>query len=456
MSELRFHGYTLNHTERVLRFGTEIVPLPPRAIELLAILAASPNAVVSKDRLMSELWGDVPVEEGNLTQLVFRLRKAFSQLTPDVRIETIPRRGYRMVVPRESAPIPVPTARKKPWLPLAAGGLVLLVAVSATAAGNHQPVRVRDDVQLGYATWFNAKSLSDVQRSIAYFEEAVHQAPRNAEARAGLADALVSRALRESNTGQVVADADSALDNAHQAVLLDPANADARAALGQAQAVFGDARFAEAELRRAVSLDPQSVEARTWYGELLLSKANLQQAAEQFRAALATSSSWTEAGDDLALISYLQRRYAEAQAYARESLIVGPLDRTASLFLALSESIRQPGRAEDDVRSMLEHDDGSNALAEHALLGYFYARTGDSGLAVSQIGKVKALIGRARGVSDPFTIISLAATYALQHRRDDAFVWLARLSKTDREIFSNDSRLDAVRNDARFTKWLQG
>src|SRR5260370_16635193 len=52
--------------------------------------------VVLKDDLMKALWPDSFVEESNLTQNIFVLRKALGETAQDARyIATIPGRGYR-------------------------------------------------------------------------------------------------------------------------------------------------------------------------------------------------------------------------------------------------------------------------------------------------------------------------------------------------------------------------
>ncbi|MGQ0734126.1 MAG: tetratricopeptide repeat protein [Acidobacteriota bacterium] len=74
------------------------MPLPPKAIDTLAALLAKPGHVLLKDDLMRQVWPDTYVEEGNLTQQISLLRKAFSDVGPEVvGIETLPRRGYRLV-----------------------------------------------------------------------------------------------------------------------------------------------------------------------------------------------------------------------------------------------------------------------------------------------------------------------------------------------------------------------
>ncbi len=92
---------TLNR--QLLRDG-EVVPLKAKAVDTLLLLIQSHGDVVEKDDLMKALWPDSFVEEANLTQNIYTLRKALGE---GDYIETIPRRGYRFIAPitqRDLAP----------------------------------------------------------------------------------------------------------------------------------------------------------------------------------------------------------------------------------------------------------------------------------------------------------------------------------------------------------------
>src|SRR5690349_24672069 len=62
----------------VLRNG-EPLPLTPKAVDTLVALMATAGQVVAKDELMKVVWPDSAVEEGNLTQNIYLLRKALCQ-----------------------------------------------------------------------------------------------------------------------------------------------------------------------------------------------------------------------------------------------------------------------------------------------------------------------------------------------------------------------------------------
>lgn len=76
----------------VLRDGTR-VPLTPKAVDLLTVLASRPGEVIPKTEIMEKVWPDTIVDEATLSKLVFTLRKEL----PEIAIETLPKRGYRLV-----------------------------------------------------------------------------------------------------------------------------------------------------------------------------------------------------------------------------------------------------------------------------------------------------------------------------------------------------------------------
>jgi TolB-like protein/DNA-binding winged helix-turn-helix (wHTH) protein/tetratricopeptide (TPR) repeat protein len=94
---LSIGSFELNVPDQVLRRDGKHVPLPPRTTQMLAVLAARANEVISKGDLMDAVWPDTFVEEGNLAVHIFALRKLLASADGRVKIETIPRRGYRLV-----------------------------------------------------------------------------------------------------------------------------------------------------------------------------------------------------------------------------------------------------------------------------------------------------------------------------------------------------------------------
>ncbi|MBV9270772.1 MAG: winged helix-turn-helix domain-containing protein [Candidatus Eremiobacteraeota bacterium] len=454
--DIRFGSYTLSLDERVLRRGDCIIALPPKAIDLLAVLARTPNQVVSKGALMNALWPDTAVEEGNLTQIVLRLRRAV-QSDEDVRIETVPRRGYRLVVARSGASAMASRAPHARHRPVPAVALCVVATIAIVSLLSTATPRRSDPLllQRAYTTWATAHSTGDVERAAAEFRQVLATDPKNAYAHGGLAYAYISLALREPDAPRASVIARMAFLEAREAVALDDHASVGHAALAQAHANFGDIDAAENEFKRAIALDPTSVEAHTWYGELLLSRGKIDDARRELLAAQSQNSSWTEAGDELALLAYLSRDFRSAQAYAEQSLTQQPQDRAARYVHALVKAAVRPADARHDLRALISTRPRS-ALDAYALLAYVSARCGNLRVADALIAKAQVIAGRDGVVGDPLTLLSFVGVYAAEHRNDDAFAWLQRVYRPSRRLYRDDARLDALRNDPRFAAWTRG
>lgn len=78
----------------------------PRLMHLLCYLAANELTVVGRDSLVEQLWPNVIVNENSLTRAVSELRKQLRGGCRENPIETIPKRGYRLVCKIESVSAP--------------------------------------------------------------------------------------------------------------------------------------------------------------------------------------------------------------------------------------------------------------------------------------------------------------------------------------------------------------
>ena len=81
-----------------IRRGSEVVHLEPKVADLLIVLAGRPGEPVSREALLAQVWPGVVVGEDVLTQCIIKLRKALGDnFKEPVYIQTIPKRGYRLV-----------------------------------------------------------------------------------------------------------------------------------------------------------------------------------------------------------------------------------------------------------------------------------------------------------------------------------------------------------------------
>src|ERR1017187_7374166 len=60
--------FRLVPSERILRRGNQVLPLPPKAFETLLLLVRNPGHLMRKEDLMTALWPDSFVEEVSLAR----------------------------------------------------------------------------------------------------------------------------------------------------------------------------------------------------------------------------------------------------------------------------------------------------------------------------------------------------------------------------------------------------
>lgn len=91
-----FGPFRLDPQKKLLSRGSEPVTLTPKVLETLLLLVENRDKVLSKDDLMGKLWPDTFVDEANLSQNIFILRKTLGETAQDQRyIVTVRGTGYR-------------------------------------------------------------------------------------------------------------------------------------------------------------------------------------------------------------------------------------------------------------------------------------------------------------------------------------------------------------------------
>ena len=108
---LRFGPFELNLDTQVLRKSGTPIKLPPQPFRLLALLAGRSGQIVSREEIQQQLWGEetyVDFQHG-MNKCIKQVRTALGD-DPDhpTYIETLPRQGYRFLVPVVSKNIPTP------------------------------------------------------------------------------------------------------------------------------------------------------------------------------------------------------------------------------------------------------------------------------------------------------------------------------------------------------------
>ena len=95
-----FGPFRMDPDKQVLLRDGQLIAVTPKTFETLLVLVRRGREVVSKEELLKEVWPDSFVEEANLSQHIFKLRKALGDTLEGERyIVTLPGRGYRFAVP---------------------------------------------------------------------------------------------------------------------------------------------------------------------------------------------------------------------------------------------------------------------------------------------------------------------------------------------------------------------
>ena len=125
-----------------LRRGQEIRRLEPRAVRTLELLCASRGGVVTHEALIQNVWNGRTLSENSVAVVVGQLRKALDDDARDPRlIETIPKRGYRLVAetPRQARP---------QWRRPGLAALVIALLIVAALIGLRERMTARPEVAM--------------------------------------------------------------------------------------------------------------------------------------------------------------------------------------------------------------------------------------------------------------------------------------------------------------------
>lgn len=105
------NGVRVDLSSESLRGGPDgaIVPVRPQAFATLRYLLQNPDRLITKTELMDVVWRGTAVTDDSLVQCIHEIRRALKDERHAV-LQTVSRRGYRIVLPEKSS---VPTTPNK-------------------------------------------------------------------------------------------------------------------------------------------------------------------------------------------------------------------------------------------------------------------------------------------------------------------------------------------------------
>src|ERR1700693_6043419 len=100
MARYTFGPFSLDTEARALLRDSEAIPMAGKTFDTLVMLVQNRGRLVDKEELLSRVWPGTVVEEANLSQAIFTVRKILGDSPKDPRyIATIAGRGYQFIAP---------------------------------------------------------------------------------------------------------------------------------------------------------------------------------------------------------------------------------------------------------------------------------------------------------------------------------------------------------------------
>jgi eukaryotic-like serine/threonine-protein kinase len=318
---------------------------------------------------------------------------------------------------------------------------------TAVAANNHGTIDLRAyDLYLRGRYFFEKRGESALRRALDYFEQAAKRDTNFARAYAGIANAYALLPLYANV--RVDSLMPLAMAAINKAVALDSTLPEAfasRASLLQSGWKWADA---ERDYRRALALDPNSASAHQWYGELLLLNGRTADARTQLRRA-------TEL-DPLSPVGFGSYALVLAVAHAPDSAAIAgrravELDSTLVVTRFMLATVElQSARVADAIAQLeaaIKLD--STSTQTMGLLGYAYAKSGNTARAQALAKSLEARVGQVSGAG-----AAAARVYLGLGDNGHALTLLERAAAGHDSFFSSESFAEAffdpIRADPRF------
>ena len=437
------------------------VKLAPQPFSVLAMLVLRRGELVTRDEIRTELWGDGTIVEFD-QGLNYCIRQIRLILDDDAReprfIETVPKRGYRFMVPVTSEPSePVAAvASESTDRPRAINrrefGLAALGGVSAIGAAfiwksqmqSPRPVVHLDEETsnlyveaVHYGDLWEGPSLG---KSIEVFHEVIRRAPEFPQAHAGLSIVLA----QYSAEGKELPESES---EARQALRLDPALALAHTAL--AHCCWHQWRWEEAdgEFRKALGYDREDAVSHQLYGMYLAALGKTEEAVYHGVRATKIEPASALKSSSLAKVYYETRQFELAVKQEKKTLELSPgFKQSYGRLARLYSRIGTPAEAEDAFR-----DSRSSSNFSPMTRAAWLARNGRRQEAQTMVDEFRnrpdANLGTTPYAVAAATLGDLPAAFEAMNRAVDRhagdLIWV-----------KSNPELDPLRPDPRFARVL--
>jgi tetratricopeptide (TPR) repeat protein len=288
-------------------------------------------------------------------------------------------------------------------------------------------------------------SPDSLNKSLEYFQEAIHLDPQYAEGYAGASHTFYVAGILGFKPATVAYPA--AAESAERALELDPTNAEAYNTMADVNKGYErNWSVAEVEYKHALDLNPSYAIAHNGYADLLARTGRNDAAVAEAKRARELDPLSGQTTAFLGFILYQDRRYDEAIKELQTALEFDANNPGAHWWLALA--YEQKHRFPDAITELRKAVDTTRRGSVFVgALGEAYALAGSRDKALEIVDELKT-----RSTKEYISAIDIAVIYVGLDDRDSAMQWLERAydERTMRLEQVTEPAFDRLRSDPRF------
>jgi len=296
---------------------------------------------------------------------------------------------------------------------------------------------------------WNKRTIVDLDRAIAYFNQAIAADPGYALAYSGLADCYAILPTYGGNPAETYAKATAA---AFRALELDPSLARPHAVLGTVEMEYDwDFAAGEAEYRKAIELDPDDATAHHWFAQEIGWLGRSEEALAEVNLAHQLEPTSLMVTTEIGMVDLTARKFDDAVDICDKVVSESPAFAQAHDCLALAYwGKRDYPKVIEEWKAVgqFSRDENFVELANALEKGYRVGKWKGALREAIAIRKAQ----RQRGYMSAYYI---GAFYADLGNKNEAFRWLD-IAFQERDVFllnlPTDYLLDSLRSDPRFAE----
>ena len=442
-----FGHFRLDAAEQVLSCAGKLVRLSPKALSVLCLLVENRGHVIERDELMRTVWPDAVVEEANLSQTIFVLRKILGDTRDHHNhefIETVARRGYRFI-----GAVKVHDETSDSEFIAAESDRAHERGIQDARAAWHTESTEARHLYLRGRYYWSKYTVDGLNKGIAYFHQAIKIDPDHAHALVGLADCYYRLSNIHLPPKKAMLKAKAAVT---KAVKIDDSLAEAHALLGLIRTFYDrDWAAAETEFKRAIKLAPGSALTHKRYGWTMGMLGRFTESFTEMSQALDLDTRSPDLHAGLGVVLHLARRYEAAIAEAHLAIDIGPEFFPAYVVLGIAHL--QQKRLTKAVAELQQAASLADVPWTLGYLGYAYGVSGKRRQALTVLADLEQRSGRV--YVSPY---ALALIHAGLDHKEQALRLLDRTCEDRNEMLGFvklSPELDGLRSDQRFAEMLK-